>query len=64
MLVKVKHPSVGTIDQIGIPMKFSETKPEIKRPPPVLGQDTREVLSTLLGYSEKEIDKLEQKRVI
>ena len=64
MLVKVKHPSVGTIDQIGIPMKFSETKPEIKRPPPVLGQDTREVLSTLLGYSETEINKLEQKRVI
>lgn len=64
MLLKVKHPTAGTIDQIGIPMKFSETKPEIKSPPPLLGQDTREVLSTLLGYSEKEIDELKRKRVV
>ncbi|MGA3404643.1 MAG: hypothetical protein ABSD49_02790 [Candidatus Bathyarchaeia archaeon] len=54
----------GIIDQIVIPMKFSETKPEIKTPPPVPGQHTREVLTALLGYDKSKIDELERKRVI
>jgi succinate--hydroxymethylglutarate CoA-transferase len=54
----------GIIDQIVIPMKFSETKPETKTPPPMLGQHTREVLTALLGYDKSKIDELERKRVI
>jgi crotonobetainyl-CoA:carnitine CoA-transferase CaiB-like acyl-CoA transferase len=64
MLVKMQHPTVGSISQIGIPMKFSETKPELKIPPPTLGQHTREVLRTLLGYDEAQINELERKGVI
>jgi succinate--hydroxymethylglutarate CoA-transferase len=64
MLVKMQHPKAGSISQIGIPMKFSETKPELKIPPPTLGQHTREVLRTLLGYDEAQINELERKGVI
>ncbi len=64
MLMKMQHPTAGLISQIGIPMKFSETKPEMKNPPPTLGEHTREVLSTVLGYDEARINELERKGVI
>jgi crotonobetainyl-CoA:carnitine CoA-transferase CaiB-like acyl-CoA transferase len=64
MLVKVQHPKVGQISQIGIPMKFSETKPGIKLPPPMLGEHTEEILSTLLGYGKERITQLREGGVI
>jgi crotonobetainyl-CoA:carnitine CoA-transferase CaiB-like acyl-CoA transferase len=64
MLVKITHPKAGEISQIGIPMKFSETKPRIETPPPLLGEHTDEILSKLLGYDRQRISALHERAII
>jgi crotonobetainyl-CoA:carnitine CoA-transferase CaiB-like acyl-CoA transferase len=64
MRVKIIHSKAGEICQIGIPMKFSDTKPEIRNPPPLLGEHTDEVLHTLLGYAPKRIVELHEKGIV
>ncbi|HYB84825.1 MAG TPA: CoA transferase, partial [archaeon] len=55
MLARIQHPTAGEISQIGIPMVFSDTNPEIRSPPPVLGEHAEEILGKLLGYEGKRI---------
>jgi crotonobetainyl-CoA:carnitine CoA-transferase CaiB-like acyl-CoA transferase len=57
MVVETEHPRAGRVKGIGHPIKFSDTPGEMKRPAPLLGQHTREVLGNL-GYSAAEIDAL------
>ena len=64
MLVKITHPKAGEISQIGVPMKFSETKPRIESPPPLLGEHTVEILSKLLGYDKQRISALRERAII
>ena len=64
MMVRIKHPTAGEINQIGIPMKFSSTNPDIRSPPPLLGEDVEHVLGTLLGYDEKRIARLRDQGVV
>lgn len=44
-------------------MKFSDTEPTIRRPPPLHGQHTDEVLADF-GVDDAEINKLRQEGVI
>ena len=64
MVEEIEHPSVGKIKVTGIPVKYSETKPSIRYPPPMLGQHTEEVLRDILGYSSDQIDSFRTKGVI
>jgi len=64
MLKEVRHPTVGDIKQIGAVLKFSESESSIQSPPPVLGQDTGEVLRTLAGLTDEEIERLRDKSAI
>ena len=63
-LVEVEHPIAGTVKMTGLPIKLSGTPGEIKKAPPLLGEDTREILSSLAGLTEDQIALLEQKGVI
>lgn len=63
MLLEVQHPSAGKIKQTGIPIKFSATPGSIDSPPPLLGQHSKEILLEL-GYSQDEVEALEQREVI
>ena len=51
MKITMDHPTsaTGTVDLIGNPLKLSKTPVNYQKPPPTLGQHTREVLSELLG---------------
>ncbi|MET4577463.1 CaiB/BaiF CoA transferase family protein [Ottowia thiooxydans] len=44
MLQTFHHPAAGEVQTFGFPVKFSETPCEFRRPPPMLGQHTGEVL--------------------
>ena len=57
MVVETEHPKAGRVKGIGHPIKFTDTPGGSKRPAPLLGQHTREVLAGL-GYSTPEIDAL------
>lgn len=45
---------------VGPPVKFGGSVNNIRFPPPLLGQDTKEVLSQVLGYSEEKIKELKE----
>jgi formyl-CoA transferase len=44
MVEEVEHPVEGTIRTLGFPLKMSATPLRVRRPPPLLGEHTEEVL--------------------
>jgi crotonobetainyl-CoA:carnitine CoA-transferase CaiB-like acyl-CoA transferase len=47
MVVEMEHPEAGTVYGLGIPVKLSATPGSIRRPAPLLGQHTGEILAEL-----------------
>lgn len=64
MVTEVDHPSCGPMKLVSPPVKYSESKPSIRSPPPTLGQHTNEVLGEMLGLSGDEIEKLKADGVV
>ena len=64
MRVDMPHPLAGTVPQVGNPLKFSSTPVAYTRPPPLLGEHTRNVLSARLGLSNAALDGLAARGVI
>ena len=64
MFTEVEHPKAGTMKVTNFPVKFSETPGEIRTATPLLGQHNEEILSTVLGYTTEQIQKLEKQGVI
>lgn len=63
LLVEVPHPRVGRVKQVRFPVNFSLTPTSIRSPPPLLGQHTEEILSSL-GYTKEEIEEMRRNGVI
>ena len=63
MFQEMQHPVAGTIQQIGFPIKFSETPGEIATHAPGLGEHTEAIL-TQLGYDQTELEQLRAVGVI
>ena len=57
MVVELDQPDLGTVRQLGIPIKLSRTPGEVERPAPALGEHTEEVLREA-GFGDEEIDSL------
>jgi CoA:oxalate CoA-transferase len=58
MFVEVDHLKAGKLKLINFPVKFSESQPEVRNASPVIGQDSKEVLMDVLGYSEERVTEL------
>ena len=64
MLVEVDHPTAGKVKLAGIPVKFSASPASVRLPPPLLGEHCAEVLSSWLGMSTEEIERLKRMGVL
>lgn len=62
MIMKLDHPTRGTIKVPGIPIKLSETPGSGRRPPPLLGQHQEQVLDEVGLPRETTAALCEQKR--
>src|SRR5919204_1327710 len=63
MVERVVHPRLGEIPVVGTPVKFSRMKAGVRRPAPLLGEHTDEILAEY-GYRADEIGALPAKKVI
>ncbi|HEX6979183.1 MAG TPA: CaiB/BaiF CoA-transferase family protein [Alphaproteobacteria bacterium] len=57
MVVTTRHSRLGDVKTIGAPVKFSATPGGVRRPAPVFGEHTEEVLRSL-GYGDDDIHRL------
>ncbi|EAQ87813.1 conserved hypothetical protein [Chaetomium globosum CBS 148.51] len=64
MVIEVDHDECGPIKLLNTPIKYSESKPGIRSPPPTLGQHTDEILREHLGMGEAQVQVLKQKGVV
>ena len=64
MRVEVPHPRAGRLPMLANPARLSATPPSYDRPPPQLGEHTREVLGDVLGLTAEDIERLAQAGVI
>ena len=64
MVETVQHPAIGALKMLGIPFKFSDTSPSVRRAPPTLGQHTDEILTGELGMEAAAIAQLRRDKVI
>ena len=56
---RLPHPEVGVQTHTGIPWRLSNGPNGVRKPAPVLGEDTDAVMREILNYSDEEIPKLE-----
>jgi crotonobetainyl-CoA:carnitine CoA-transferase CaiB-like acyl-CoA transferase len=57
MLITTEHPRFGTVTQVNSPVRVGPV-PQTHHRAPQLGENTREVLSSLLGYDDVEVARL------
>jgi crotonobetainyl-CoA:carnitine CoA-transferase CaiB-like acyl-CoA transferase len=60
----VQHPVLGEVHVQAPPFLLRETPPDVRRPAPLLGQHTREVLTQVLGVGDEEFASLERDGVL
>ena len=62
---KIQHPTAGTVEVLGSPLRFEGRYEDARmQAPPLLGEHTHEVLGSLLGLSDSEIESLICAKVI
>ena len=64
LVLETEHPTAGTVRLTGFPYKLSHTPASVRRPPPLLGQHTEEVLAGLLGYTATEVADLREQGAV
>lgn len=63
LITEVEHEIFKRLPVLRTPISFSEREVKVKSGPPLLGENTSEILQRL-GYSEEQIDKLELSQTV
>ena len=64
LLLEVDHPRVGPGRYLGSPIHLSEAGRGSRRPPPLLGEHTQEVLAERLGLTAEDVGALRRQGVV
>lgn len=64
MLVNIPHAMNPEFKMVGSPIRLSDTPVEYKRPAPILGQDTDDVLAEYLELSPEQLSQLKNEGVV
>ncbi|WKB54532.1 CaiB/BaiF CoA transferase family protein [Eleftheria terrae] len=62
--VDLPHPRFGTVGTVASPLRLSDTPPQMRHAPPILGEHTDQVLQEVLGYDPARIAALREQGVI
>jgi crotonobetainyl-CoA:carnitine CoA-transferase CaiB-like acyl-CoA transferase len=63
-MVELEHPVVGRRRHAGVPWHMWPSVCKVRKPAPLLGADTEDILHTLLGYSKEQIARLREEQVL
>jgi crotonobetainyl-CoA:carnitine CoA-transferase CaiB-like acyl-CoA transferase len=64
MILSMEHPVAGEVKNIANPVRLDDSPMIDAAPPPMLGEHTREILSSLLGFSSDQLEELQGRGVI
>jgi len=64
MIVKMRQPFAGEIETYGSPFKMSVTPGKVRGHAPLIGENSHDILSRILGYSDQHISELFEEGVI
>jgi crotonobetainyl-CoA:carnitine CoA-transferase CaiB-like acyl-CoA transferase len=63
LVTEYEHPTLGALRQFGNTIDFSDTPARVEGPPPLVGEDTREILAWL-GYDDARMAALKDEGVV
>jgi crotonobetainyl-CoA:carnitine CoA-transferase CaiB-like acyl-CoA transferase len=64
MRIDLPHPFADTVSLVANPLKLSQTPVTYRRAPPLLGEQTRDVLAQRLAMSDAQIDDLRTRGIV
>lgn len=62
-IVEIEHPTEGKLKVLSLPITFKKTPSSIRYYPPLVGENTDEILLQI-GYTRDEIDKLKFQKIV
>ena len=63
LMRRMRHPKLGDVPVLGMPLAFSNMDPALRRYSPALGEHTDEILAEL-AYSPTEVATLRERGVV
>lgn len=63
LIKDIHHPLYGDFSHVGTPIHYTNAPLNNNSAPPILGENTEEVLRNILNYSEEQIDRVKSVRV-
>ena len=64
MIARIAHPTIGSLQLLGVPVKLSDTPGDVRTPPPLIGQHTDAVLTQDAGLDRDAIARLRSLKVV